>query len=395
MNPLKTAALAVAAALALVASSPAPAQAQTWRGTVVSRTPVFTMDPGQVKDFLTPIGVWVPEARHGVDAYRVVYRTVDVRGRSTTASTLVVLPRDGARRLKPAVWLHGTQSDRHDAPSVSPCCDRAAGVLFASLGYAATAPDYLGLGEGPGTHPYFHAPTMVSASIDALRATRAVAARSGRLVAGATSVAGFSQGANAAFLLAQALQDGADRRFSLGALAPISGAYRLFDVEWPAALGGDVDPAAAAYYLAYLTVAWDRVYNLYDDESEVFQAPYGGHVAELFDGRHTLDETLDALPAMPGDLLQKAYADRLIRPTGVLAKAAEVNDVACRDFTPTAPVRMYAAHGDPEAVFANSLACQESLRGADVSLTDVGDVNHITSLVLSVPQVARWFATLV
>ncbi len=36
----------------------------------------------------------------------------------------------------------------------------------------------------------------------------------------------------------------------------------------------------------------------------------------------------------------------------------------------------------------------ESLHGADLTLTDVGDVDHITSLVLSIPRVATWFATL-
>lgn len=55
---------------------------------------------------------------------------------------------------------------------------------------------------------------------------------------------------------------------------------------------------------------------------------------------------------------------------------------------------MYAAHGDPEAVYANSQRCKQSLNGADLTLTDVGDVDHITSLVRSIPQVAKWFATL-
>lgn len=336
--------------------------------------------------------MYVPEARHGVDAYRVVYRTVDVRNRATTASTLVVLPRTGERRLRPAVWLHGTQSYKGDAPSVSECCDRAAGVLFASIGYATTAPDYLGLGEGPGPHPYFHKETMVGASVDALRATWAFAAGRGRTVGGAVSVAGFSQGANASFLLGRALQRGADRNFSLGALAPISGAYHLFDIEWPAAIEGHVRPDAATYYLAYITVAWNRIYGLYRDESEVFQTPYAGHVADLFDGTHTLDETTKALPDNPRDLLREEWTERLLHPTGPLARAAHANDDACLRWTPAAPVRMFAAHGDPEAVYANSQRCHRELRGADVTLTDVGDVDHVTSLVLPVPRVATWFA---
>ncbi|GGJ93939.1 hypothetical protein GCM10010123_24750 [Pilimelia anulata] len=390
----------LALAAAMVVPAPADARAAApngagGRGTVVSSTPVLGLDARQVEDLLRPLGVHVPEARHGVDAYRVVYRTVDVRRRATTASTLVVLPRTDAERLRPAVWLHGTQSYRRDAPSVSECCDRAAGVLFASLGYASTVPDYLGLGEGPGTHPYFHAATTVSASVDALRATRHFAARRGRAVGGPVSVSGFSQGANSSFLLARALQRGADRHFTLGALAPISGAYHLFDVEWPAALDGTVDPRAATYYLAYLTVAWNRIYHLYRDESAAFKAPYAGRVATLFDGEHTIEETMAGLPAEPADLFRPGFIQRLRHPTGALARAARTNDDACRRWKPSAPVRMYAAHGDPEAVYANSVRCTESLHpAADVTLTDVGDVDHITSLVRSVPRVATWFASL-
>ncbi|MDW5323329.1 hypothetical protein [Plantactinospora sp. KLBMP9567] len=185
---IKLSGVAALTALAVLAVSTASAGSTTtaastgsagWRGTVVSvsDTPVLSMKQEQVEEFLEPLGVYVPQARHGVDAYQIVYRTVDVRGRATTASSLAALPRTNDRRLRLAVWLHGTQSYRLDAPSVSECCDRAAVVLFASLGYAATAPDYLGLGAGPGTHPYFHAETAVSASVDALRAARHFAAR--------------------------------------------------------------------------------------------------------------------------------------------------------------------------------------------------------------------------
>lgn len=397
MNTVKLSSLALLTAVAVAVPTGAMA-AETHsadrRAVVVSSTPVLGLDAQQVKDFLQPLGIYVPEARHGVDAYRVVYRTSDVDGRSITASTLVVLPRTDDRRLRPAIWMHGTQSYRYDAPSVSACCDRAAGVLFASLGYAGTAPDYLGLGEGPGTHPYFHSATMVSASVDALRATRYFAAGKGRVVGGPVAVSGFSQGANGSFLLARALQRGADRSFTLGALAPISGAYLLFDIEWPAALDGAVEPRAATYYLAYITVAWNRIYHLYEDESEVFKAPYAGRVAELFDGEHTIEESMAGLPATPVDLLQPGYATLLRNPTGALARAARVNDDACLGWKPSVPTRMYAAHGDPEAVYANSERCKELLNGADLTLTDVGDVDHITSLVLSIPDVARWFATL-
>lgn len=383
-----------AIALLVVVGVATPAEAASDRGALLGSETIaeLALEPQGVKDFLTPIGVYVPQAQLGVDSYRITYRTVDVRGRRTTASAFVVLPRTNERRLRPAVWLHGTQSFRKDAPSVSDCCDRAAGVLFASIGYAATVPDYLGLGEGPGTHPYFHQSTMVSASVDAMRATRQLARQQGLDVGGRTMVSGFSQGANGSFMLARALQRGADRHFQLGALAPISGAYELFNTEWPAALAGRVEPEIATYYLAYITVAWNRIYHFYGNESEVFKTPYAGTVDGLFDGEHTIEQSMEGLPGSPAELLQESYVEQLLHPTGRLKAAALINDDVCLHWRPAVPVRMYAAHGDPEAVYANSEQCKKSLGGTDVTLTDVGDVDHITSLVLSIPQVATWFA---
>ena len=52
--------------------------------------------------------------------------------------------------------------------------DRAAAFPLAAAGYATTAPDYIGLGAGEGVHPYDDIPSEVSASVDALRASRNV-----------------------------------------------------------------------------------------------------------------------------------------------------------------------------------------------------------------------------
>ena len=99
-----------------------------------------------------------------VRPYRITYRTIDPDGRPTTASGLVVLPVSRARTLKPVAWLHGTTVYRGDVASVNPkSMDRAVAVMLASAGYAVVAPDYLGLGEGPGAHPHIDADSASSA----------------------------------------------------------------------------------------------------------------------------------------------------------------------------------------------------------------------------------------
>jgi dienelactone hydrolase len=136
----------------------------------------------------------------------------------------VALARNHRRRLRPLVWEHGTLATRAFAPSVGVESDASAvALLLASAGYAAVAPDYVGLGAGPGLHPYLHVASEVSASVDLLRAARTFTAGRHRRLDRRVLVSGFSQGGQAAMGLGRALQEGADRRFALGALAPVSG----------------------------------------------------------------------------------------------------------------------------------------------------------------------------
>jgi hypothetical protein len=155
--------------------------------------------------------------RHGVDAFRLRYATVGVDGAPTTATGLVALPPKRARQLRTVSYAHGTLAARADAPSRS--LDSLAGasaLLFAGAGFATGAPDYLGLGGGPGPQAYLHAASEASASLDMLRAAHAFAARRHRSLATTTLVTGFSQGGHAAMALGRTLQDHADRRLRVG-----------------------------------------------------------------------------------------------------------------------------------------------------------------------------------
>ncbi|WP_433544322.1 lipase family protein (plasmid) [Streptomyces sp. CA-294286] len=182
--------------------------------------------------------------RHGVTAYRVTYRTTDSAGAPTTASQLVVLPKNRARHLSTVSWLHGTTVHRKDVASENPKSnDRLVALLLASTGRAVSAPDYVGLGSGEGFHPYGDPGATVAASVDGLRAARTFAHRSGRELKRKVQVSGFSQGGPATMLVGRALQqEGADRYFRLGALAPVSGPYNLSAFE--AAAANDVSSPA-------------------------------------------------------------------------------------------------------------------------------------------------------
>jgi len=185
--------------------------------------------------------VGTPTFGHGVRSYRLVYRTVSATGRPTTASGLLALPIGGPRRLSAVSFTHGTESYRGDAPSMRRSgFEPAPAYAYASAGFATADPDYLGLGTGPGLHPWMDVPSETTAALDMLRAARHDVTGHGAALRRRVLVTGFSQGASAALGLGRALRDGADRWFRLGALAPISGAYDFRHAELPAVLGGEL-----------------------------------------------------------------------------------------------------------------------------------------------------------
>ena len=250
-------------------------------------------------------------------AYRITYRTIDGRGRPTRASGLVVLPDTlpealpdaGQPRLRLVLHAHGTTTIKKEVPSrFRDAFETGPALTFAAAGFAAAAPDYLGLGEGPGQQSWFDVPTETTAEVDMIRATRVLATEQGRTLRRGVDVTGFSQGASAALGLARELERRPHGGSTLHALAPVSGAYAFRDVTLPAVLDGRVEPHAAVVYVSLLLVSWNRIHHLYTDPGELFQQPYADRVTRLMNGRTPAGQMLRGLPSS---------VDALLTPAGI------------------------------------------------------------------------------
>lgn len=344
-------------------------------GDLLSATPISALSQDQVVGLLGPAGIDTRVVRHGVDAYRLEYRTVDPRGRRIMASGTVVLPRTSDRRLPTVVFEHGTIAAKADAGSVGPDTNRTAPIAFAAAGNAVVAPDYLGLGTGDGTHPYLDLPSTTTASLDLLRAAGEFTDRLDRRV----RVTGFSQGGSVAMALAEELQ----RTGRLVAVAGVSGFYDLYDTQFAEALAGRVHPKLSTISSAYFLVSMQRLGRVRGD---LFEVP---GVAGLFDGHHSGREIMEALPDTPHDLLTDQGVRVLEHPSRLLR---HTTDGTCSGWTPRVPVRLYTATGGDELVpFANSTHCRDAF-GIDVPLVEVGRVDHNKSGALSYPLIIDFFA---
>jgi pimeloyl-ACP methyl ester carboxylesterase len=401
MNLAKIAAMGACAAV-LVAGATTPATAsgppvatqsrvQTWRGSVVSVVPIEHLTAGELTQYLQTTGMKPGPARYGVDAYRVVYRTITPQGQPTAASGLVALPRNSSRRLDLVTFLHGTNATRNTTASVLHTApDRVRSLMFAGAGFAVAAPDLLGLGVGPGRHPYGDTASETSASADQLIAARELSAVLGRSLRSDVLVTGFSEGGRITVSLGRALQRGQVPGFGLRAMAPVAGPYDLLGVELPALVGGRVSPFVATLYLGYFLTSWSRLIHLYDDPSEVFLPPYDKVVDAMFDGSHTIQEIAAALPTSPGKLVRPEFLASLTHPTGALGERLRAADTICTDWTPRVPIHFYTGSADHDVPAANAASCRHKLN-APTTITDVDPTDHNGTADLAYPQILTWF----
>lgn len=406
---IAAAAMAAPAAAVALASSPA---ATAHRGQLVSATPLRTLtNRAAVTARLEADGFNPGTDRYGVRTYRLVYRTVDAHGRPTTASGLLALPIGGPRNLPVVSFTHGTEVFRGDAPSEQPAgFEPGPAYTYASAGFAVSDPDYLGLGTGPGRHPWMDVPSETTAALDMLRASRSYVTSHGRTLRHQVLATGFSQGASAALGLGRALQGGADPWFRLGALAPVSGAYDFGGASVPSVLDGELirlnpnpqlGAKLAVLYTAWMLVGFNRVHPIAGMPGAIVKAPYTRTVEGLFDGRHTGDQVIGGLPATVGGLLTPYGLHLLRHPSGGFAAALRSTDSVCQGWTPNVPIRLYYASHDEQAVNANTAHCQawfaaQGLRVPAVNLgtPDYQGSRHLGSNVAGTARIARWFLRL-
>lgn len=151
-------------------------------------------------------GLTAPRPAGADVTLRVVRYLTQDRGAEVEATTLVAYPdvEERGQILDVVVFLHGTSGFTAGCGSSEDTAYRALVALFASYGYLAIAPDYLGLEAGEASygelHPYLSGQATAIASLDAVRAAARlpVEARGWTCAAPRFVTVGGSQGGHAA-----------------------------------------------------------------------------------------------------------------------------------------------------------------------------------------------------
>ena len=348
----------------------------------VQLTPLRTISTLEARVLLRLSGVEGVPVANAVDCYRMRYPVEGPDGEVAEASGLLALPRGIAPR-RVASFQHGTTTTRSAVPSQPDATGLAAAIVFAGNGYALVAPDYPGLGESEGRHPYYVADEIGPAVVAMIEAAKRLEGVPG----GPVFLSGFSEGGWASFAALRILE--AEDKQVLGS-AQVAGAYDLRRVSLPAALKGGAP--SHSLYLAY--AAWGQSAHYGHRLDSVLTPEHATLVERLFAGA-TPQEILSALPADPRRMFNQSFLDAFDHDgSHWYLDAFAANSLV--DVTPRAPVRLYYGSKDLDVVPEEALAASRAMRarGADVTAVDVGPVGHDPSMLAAAPLILAWLREL-
>jgi hypothetical protein len=365
------------------------------RGKLFSSTFVGNYSASTLNFFFAYYGVTNITAQYGVNRYELIYETIDPWGGRTTASGGLFLPTPAGTNWPLVSYSHGTITQTNQVPSEALTQDTLAGLAFASVGYATAAADLLGLGTGPGLHPYLHARSEATASVDMLRAARTFCASNNVGLNGQVFITGYSQGGHVAMALHRELERYHTNEFTVTASAPMAGPYDMSGTEMNDMLSTRCMPNP--YYSAYVLMAYQSVYALAPSWSNLVVAPYSSTIPPLFNG-NTDGSTINTnMPSCNiSTVLQPAVRSALTNdPGSPLYLALSDNDLY--RWKPVAPMRLFHCSGDLDVLPANSQVAYNSFQaqGAQVQLIDPQPgADHSGCAIPSLAAAKAWFDTL-
>jgi len=331
----------------------------------------------QTQYFIFPI-------KNGVNFYKITYETPDVQGNTSIASGLMAVPDDTTKVYPLLCYQHGTSSSKTDVPS-NMNGESALPILFAGLGYLTVTPDYLGLGDSPGFHPYVHAETEASAGVDALRAIQDYALSNQICTENRVFLTGYSQGGHASAALHRSLDQGGE--YNVVAGSHLSGPYSVSVVMRELLLS--TTPYNRPAYLINTMFSYQYVYgNLYNDMTEAVKPAYVDKCNQYFNNQISLTDLNDylvaELTAAEGAPIASLIFNDDFRaavetdPNHPVNIALALNDT--HDWAPAAPTRLYYCVGDDQVPFENSVVAEAAFIAngtVNIDAVNLGNFDHV------------------
>jgi pimeloyl-ACP methyl ester carboxylesterase len=313
--------------------------------------------------------------RYSIRVYKLTYTTPNTDGQPVTASGAVLVPVT-SEPLPLLSYQHGTISPKDEGRA--PSYYRSGGELYtaisvlASSGYVVVAPDYIGYGASKNLpHPYEHAASLASASLDMLRATREFSKKENIKLNNKNFLLGYSEGGFATLALHKLIEEQHAAEFTITASAPGAGAYnKSAFAEY--ILKSDQPLNFLSSYVWVLDT-YNRVYNINRPLTTYFQEPWATRLQA---------NPFAKMPEQAKQLFTEPFREGILNKTDQpMTTAFRDNDIY--DWRPRAPLALFHGTDDDYVPYFNSENAYKAMRArgaTQVELRPIKGGNHFTSV---------------
>jgi fermentation-respiration switch protein FrsA (DUF1100 family) len=313
-------------------------------------------------------------AKYPIRVYKLTYTTQNTDGKQVTASGALLVPVT-TQALPLLSYQHGTISPSSEsmAPSYYSSSSEvySAVSVLASTGYIVSAPDYIGYGASKSLpHPYEHAASLASTSLDMLRAAREFCQRENVKLNQKNFLLGYSEGGFATLALHKLMEEKAAGEFTVTASAPGAGAYHKS--AFAKYIMNSTQPLNFLSSYVWVLDTYNRVYGLNRPATYYFKEPYATQLAA-----NPLSPVSQQVRELFTDPLRQAVLNNTDQ---ALTSTFTSNDIY--DWKPKAPLALFHGTADDYVPFFNSQDAYNAMqaRGAkQVELYPIQGGNHFTS----------------
>ena len=353
----------------------------------------------------------LPRATQSVELFKVRYRSRDERGRAVVLSGLLALPKTAPKGL--VIYNHGTMADRAASPSrfrgESQLSEaQLATLAFASGGYAVAMPDYLGLGDHLGAHPYPLGKINARSAIDIVNPARQIIARRGAKVESRLFVTGYSEGGAVSMWTVRVLERENNLSRRVYSSANLSGPYDLSGVTRQSLLSSTnkIEEFVPHLYLLANIAFYQHKANG-TKLTKYFKPAMANTVFNAF-GRNVSDENIIKRLALTAALMRaQNRLDRVLDAQFLRAlqtndsrepivRALKQNDTF--SWSPRTPQLLVALQGDTIVTSQNTTKTLRTMRARGVGANVVRRIivrndklNHVTFMPQALVIARRFF----
>ncbi len=355
---------------------------------------LFSLNRTQLDSFYNKNGIppYLLGLDYGVKAYKVIYNTLNYDSTPTTASGLIMIPQSSEYcKLPISSYQHGTTVRKKDVPSRLSGNEKLVTMAMASAGMISCMPDYHGMGDGPGYHPYQNARTEAFSVIDIIRAAKEFCDTVKLGYSDQLFLVGYSQGGHATMAAHKMIQEQLSSEMKVTASAPMSGAYDMSGVQTVQLLKDT--PYASPYYLPYLIFGNNPIYHFFTNATEILRSPYDATLPPVMNGianSNTINSKMNDTVKLifRQDMLDSFNAN----PNHFFKVFLRDNDVY--QWVPKSPMRMYYCTLDENVPYENTVVAYNYFKANGATQVDTvnsGALYHTPCAEPSLIRAKTWF----